>query len=104
MNLILNSDENSIDKLNRIIAVHVKITSNNTNGMASLNNDWMHLEEKLDYYITLKIINMKMIFVKLLKLVIANKEISNSNPEIMLFSMLSTLRSSISYGSQKKKT
>lgn len=92
MNLILNSKLNSIEKLNEVIALHVKITSNNTNGMASLNNDWMHLEEKLDYYLTLRL-KYEDDFREIIKTGITNKEISNSNPEIMLFSMLSTLRS-----------
>ncbi len=92
MNDILNSDLNSIDKLNKIIAVHVKITSNNPNGMASLNNDWMHLEEKLDYYLTLRT-KYEDDFREIIKQGISSNEIIDSNPEIMLFSMLSTLRS-----------
>lgn len=92
MNLILNSDENSINKLNKIITLHVKISSNNINGMASLNNDWMHLEEKLDYYLKLRL-KYEDDFREIIKTGIKNNEITNSNPEITLFSMLSTLRS-----------
>jgi len=54
MTIILNSEETAINKLEKIIAQHVEITSNNSNGMASLNNDWMHLEEKQDYYLKLR--------------------------------------------------
>jgi AcrR family transcriptional regulator len=92
MNLILNSELNSIEKLNEVIALHVTITSNNTNGMASLNSDWMHLEEQLDHYLKLRT-NYENDFREIIKTGIENNEISNSNPEIMLFSMLSTLRS-----------
>jgi len=92
MNFILNSELNSIEKLNKIITLHVQITTKNTNGMASLNNDWMHLEEKLDYYLSLRS-KYEDDFRAIIKTGIANNEISNSNPEIMLFSILSTLRS-----------
>ncbi|PHR71387.1 MAG: TetR family transcriptional regulator [Lutibacter sp.] len=92
MNNILKSDLNSIDKLKEIISLHVKITSENTNGMASLNNDWMHLEEKLDYYLSLRH-KYEEDFREIINEGISKKEISNSNSEIMLFSMLSTLRS-----------
>ncbi len=92
MNIILKSNLNSIEKLKKIIALHVKITSKNTNGMASLNNDWMHLDEKLDYYLSLRH-KYEEDFRKIIKTGILNKEISNLNSEIMLFSMLSTLRS-----------
>ena len=60
--------------------------------MASLNNDWMHLEEKLDLYLSLRT-KYEDDFREIIKNGISNNEIKNSNPEIMLFSMLSTLRS-----------
>ena len=46
MDKIVHSKLTNIEKLKKIVALHVIITSNNTNGMASLNNDWMHLKEK----------------------------------------------------------
>ena len=49
MKLIQASDDSCINKLKKIIQLHVKISSQNIYGMASLNNDWMHLEEQLDY-------------------------------------------------------
>ena len=51
---IQKSNSTSIMKLQEIVSLHVNITSTNTYGMASLNNDWMHLEEKLEYYLTLR--------------------------------------------------
>ncbi|WP_296314037.1 TetR/AcrR family transcriptional regulator, partial [Winogradskyella sp. UBA3174] len=44
MKLIQSSQNTCIDKLKTIIELHVKISSQNIYGMASLNNDWMHLE------------------------------------------------------------
>ncbi len=89
---IINSDLSNISKLKEIVALHVKIAANNTNGMASLNSDWMHLEDQLNYYLQLRndyenkilgIINSGM----------ESGEIKQGNPEIIMFSMLTTLRS-----------
>ena len=92
METILASEENAIEKLKKIIALHVGITSNNTFGMASLNNDWMHLEEQLGYYLELRH-RYEDNFKEIIKEGISNGIIINENPEIMAFSMLSTLRS-----------
>jgi len=86
------SDVSSIEKLKLIVELHVNITEQNTYGMASLNNDWMHLEEQLDYYLELRH-NYEDDFRSILKEGMQNHEIINSNLEIILFSMLSTLRS-----------
>lgn len=90
--IIKLSESNSIDKLKQIIALHVKITTENANGMASLNNDWMHLEEQLEYYLSLRT-NYENDFREIIIKGIENNEITDSNPDIILFSILSTLRS-----------
>lgn len=92
MEIIKTSDNNSIQKLNLIVALHVDITTNNTYGMASLNNDWMHLEEQLEYYLKLRK-NYEQDFLNIVKSGISSNEIIDSNPEIIMFSVLSTLRS-----------
>lgn len=92
MDSIMASNSSNIDKLKRIVALHVKITANNTNGMASLNNDWMHLEDQLDYYLKLRN-DYETRFLTIIKQGIASSEIKNANPEIIMFSMLTTLRS-----------
>ncbi|GGG56460.1 TetR/AcrR family transcriptional regulator [Bizionia arctica] len=92
MFLIKQSETNTLNKLENIVALHVNITSRNPDGMASLNSDWMHLEEQLDYYLELRV-NYENDFRSILKSGILNKEIANNNMEVMLFSMLSTLRS-----------
>ncbi len=92
MAVIMNSNSNSIDKLTKIVDLHVNIASNNIYGMASLNNDWMHLEEQLDYYLKLRTDyedNFREIIINGIK----NNEIKHANPEVILFSILSTLRS-----------
>ena len=90
--VIYNSNNNSLDKLSQVIALHVKITTNSTNEMASLNNDWMHLEGQSDYYLTLRN-NYEATFIKIINEGISSSEIKPVNPEIIMFTMLSTLRS-----------
>ena len=92
MNAIVNSKKTTVEKLQDIISLHIKITTNHPDGMSSLNADWMHLEETLDYYLELRATyeeNFRQIIIQ----GISNKEISEVNPEVMLFSILSTLRS-----------
>lgn len=92
MKIIKNSDESSIYKLKQIVALHVHITSKNQFGMASLNSDWMHLEAELEYYLTLRK-NYENDFRNIIEKGINENELVDANPEVMLFSMLSTLRS-----------
>ncbi len=82
----------SVQKLKKLVALHVSISSTNTNGMASLNNDWMHLEAQLDYYLQLRQ-NYEQNLREIIIDGIQKNEIINVNPEVVLFSMLSTLRS-----------
>ena len=92
MNQIVVSDESSIQKLEKIIELHVDITIRNPNELASLNNDWMHLtNEGLTYFIKMRE-DYEQNFRKIVKTGISNQEIKNYNPEIIIFSMLSTLR------------
>ena len=92
MHNIIYSDASSISKLKSVVKLHVTITSNNTNEMASLNNDWMHLEDQLDYYLQLRN-EYEANFLFIIKQGVSSSEIRNHNPEIIMFSMLSTLRS-----------
>jgi len=89
---IVSADITSIEKLERIIALHVQITIENPSKMATMNNDWMHLEEQIEYYLTLRK-NYEESFRQILKQGIENGELKNVNSEIILFSILSTLRS-----------
>ncbi|GGH40490.1 TetR family transcriptional regulator [Mangrovimonas yunxiaonensis] len=89
---IQKSDSSSIKKLQDIVRLHVSIASQNTYEMASLNNDWMHLEEKLKYYLELRL-NYEAEFRNIIAQGVKNNEIVNGNVEVMLFSILSTLRS-----------
>ncbi|MEO6347286.1 MAG: TetR/AcrR family transcriptional regulator [Aquaticitalea sp.] len=92
MNAIKSSNSNTIDKLKSIVSLHVDITTKNTYGMASLNNDWMHLEDQLEYYLKLRK-TYEQDFINIIQDGIKSNEIIDSNPEIIMFSILSTLRS-----------
>lgn len=92
MELIRSSEESSIEMLNSIVRLHVNITSNNAYGMASLNNDWMHLKDELDYYLKLRL-DYEDDFRQIIEEGIKQNELKNANSEVMLFSVLSTLRS-----------
>jgi len=92
METIIASNVTNIEKLQNIVTLHVNITSLNTNGMASLNNDWMHLEDQLEYYLKLRN-DYEANFLSIIRKGISSSEIKNSNPEIIMFSMLTTLRS-----------
>ncbi|GGK10101.1 hypothetical protein GCM10007962_00340 [Yeosuana aromativorans] len=92
METIKASQVNSIEKLKQIISMHINITSRNKAGMATLNNDWMHLEDQLEYYLKLRV-NYEDNLRDIIRQGILNNEILNDNLEVLLFSLLSTLRS-----------
>lgn len=92
MQIRATENASSIEKLERIIALHVQITMDNPSKMATMNNDWMHLEEKLEYYLNLRR-NYEESFRQILIEGIEKGEIKAVNPEIILFSIISTLRS-----------
>ena len=92
MTKILNEETTSIQKLNQIIRLHVSIATKDSDGMAALNTDWMHLEDKLSYYLQLRN-TYEANFRNIITTGIENKEIIEDNVEVILFSMLSTLRS-----------
>lgn len=92
MSRVQSTPDSCINKLKKIIELHVKISSQNIYGMASLNNDWMHLEEKRDYYQKLRS-DYEDDFRAILVKGIASGEIVDVKPDVMLFSILTTLRS-----------
>lgn len=91
MQQIKNKPISSQEKLKKIIELHIDLTIQNPDAMACLNNDWMHLEEQLPYFLKMRD-DYEENFRTILKEGIAQGEIANRDPEIMLFSLLSTLR------------
>ncbi|GGI55753.1 TetR/AcrR family transcriptional regulator [Winogradskyella haliclonae] len=92
MHKIIEDDSNSIKKLEQIIDLHVKIAIENTDGLAALNSDWMHLEEKRAHYLELRQ-QYEDHFRDILNQGMKEGELQRVDVEVTLFSILSTLRS-----------
>jgi AcrR family transcriptional regulator len=92
MNKIIISDDDTIGKLENIIDLHIDVTLRNADGLASLNNDWMHLEEDSLQYFEKMRRDYEDNFRNIIKTGVDKKEIRAYNIEIMVFSTLSTLR------------
>ncbi len=92
MNQIVSSDRNSVKKLENIIDLHIDVTLRNADGLASLNNDWMHLEENNLQYFEKMRHDYEENFRYIVKNGVEKGEIIPYNIEIMVFSTLSTLR------------
>ncbi len=92
MNQIFGLPIGTIQKLEKVIQLHIDITIRNRDAIACLNNDWMHLaDEELQYFLKMRN-DYEENFRKIVKHGIAQKEIAPVNPEVLLFSTLSTLR------------
>ncbi|WP_394759251.1 TetR/AcrR family transcriptional regulator, partial [Flavobacterium sp.] len=92
MNDIVNSNQTAIQKLEQIIKLHIDITIRDADSLATLNNDWMHLSnEELQYFIKMRE-DYEENFRIVVKKGVADGEIKNYNSEVIIFSMLSTLR------------
>jgi len=102
---IEDSEENSIRKIEKVIQLHIDITVRNPDALASLNNDWMHLPEvDLQYFLQMRE-EYEDIFRRIVKKGIADGEIKNANPEVIIFSILSTIRTLyLWYGKKKEFT
>lgn len=92
INEIVNSDASAIEKLERVVKLHVDITVRNPDALASLNNDWMHLDKSdLAYFLQMRE-EYEEKFRSIITKGIADKEVKNLNREVVIFSVLSTLR------------
>ncbi len=92
MNDVVSSNESSIKKIERIIQLHIDITLRDSNALACLNNDWMHLTDSdLEYFIKMRN-DYEDNFRIIVKKGIQEGEIQNHNQDVIIFSILSTLR------------
>jgi AcrR family transcriptional regulator len=102
MNKIVHSNETAIQKIEKVIQLHVEITIRDADALASLNADWMHLADtELTYFIKMREeyeANFRAIVTK----GIAEGEFKKLNPEVIIFSMLSTLRTLYLWYGRKK--
>ena len=102
MNDIISSKMSTLEKLNKVIDLHVRITLENSKDLYSLNNDWMHLKDPdLSYYKDMRS-SYEENFRKILQQGVKNKEIEKLNVEVMLYSILSSLRTLNQWYSKKQ--
>jgi AcrR family transcriptional regulator len=90
MNFIFKSEETITIKLQRIIELHVSISLNYPYRMASLNNDWIHLNEHKEEFIKLRN-DYETHFKTIVDIGIQNEELKKVNSEVLVFSILNTL-------------
>jgi len=102
INEIVLSETTTIQKLEKVIQLHIDITIRNPEAIACLNNDWMHLtDEELTYFVKMRE-DYEESFRDIIKSGITSNEIKNLNPEVIIFSMLSTLRTLYLWYGKKK--
>jgi len=102
MEMIVQSEETGIQKIEKVIQLHIDITLRDSNALACLNNDWMHLTDKdLTYFIKMRE-DYEENFRTIIKKGIAEGEIKNLNVEVIIFSTLSTLRTLYLWYNKKK--
>jgi len=91
MNKIMNLPISASEKLRLAIDFHIDITIHNNEALAALNNDWMHLEEKLPYFLKMRN-DYEQNFRTIIETGMTSGEFVKRDVEIVLFSLLSTLR------------
>ncbi len=93
MNRVTSENASALEKIKNVIELHIDITVNYSEALAALNNDWMHLEnDDLKDFVGMRE-NYEDSFRKIIKAGIEKGEIKPRHPEVILFSILSTLRS-----------
>ncbi|NND63521.1 MAG: TetR/AcrR family transcriptional regulator [Flavobacteriaceae bacterium] len=81
-----------LQKIEKVIELHIDITVNQSEALAALNNDWMHLgEDDLASFVQMRE-DYEDNFRNIIKKGIKIGQIQPRHPEVILFSILSTLR------------
>lgn len=92
MKLIQNTSLNAQQKLERLIALHVRLTIEHTDAIALIAGEWVHLEEgQKQEYMTLRD-DYENHFTTIIEQGKSEGLFKNIETEIILFSTLSTLR------------
>ncbi len=92
MNEIVSSNTTVVNKIERVIQLHIDITLRNADALACLNNDWMHLtDDELNYFVKMRA-EYEDNFRKIINEGVLAGELKNSNQEVVVFSILSALR------------
>jgi len=89
---ITSETSSPLQKIEKVIKVHIDITVNYSEHIATLNNDWMHLEGSALKRVVKMREDYEQNFRNIIKQGISEAEIRPQHPEVILFSILSTLR------------
>lgn len=89
---ITSQDGTALQRLKKLIEVHIDVTLHHADAIAALNNDWMHLDgQDLLDFIAMRD-QYEENFRNIIKQGIQTQQIKAKEPEVILFSILSTLR------------
>lgn len=92
MEMVLKENTSSLEKIKKLIEQQIDITLRHSEAMATVNNDWMHLEGKSGASFEKMRDDYEENFRSIIKEGIDKNEFNPVHPEIILFSILSTLR------------
>ena len=102
MNEIVSSNLSTLKKIERVIQLHITITLRNSDALACLNNDWMHLtDDQLSYFIKMRE-DYEQNFRKIIQEGIQNGQLKKSNQDVMVYAILSSLRTMYLWPSKSK--
>src|SRR5690606_18793878 len=92
MENVVGENISAINKIEKVIELHIEITVNHSDALAALITDWLHLEEAdLNAFVKMRD-DYEENFRRIIKHGIEAGEIKPYHPEVVLFSILSTLR------------
>jgi AcrR family transcriptional regulator len=89
---VLQTELSPLQKIEKLIELHIDITVNYSEALAALNNDWMHLEGADLLSFTRMREEYEENFRSIIKEGIQLGQLQPRHPEVILFSILSTLR------------
>lgn len=92
MTHISQSKLKSIDKLERLVKLHVDMTIQHTDAISLITSDWVHLEEPAFSEFVKMRDDYEKKFKKIIRKSIKEGDLESVDVEVTLFSMLSTLR------------
>lgn len=102
MNDILRSDLSALKMMESIIDQHIDLTVSHTDSIALIPNEWIHLEEPhLKRFATLRK-NYEKEFKSIIKQCMKDGSMKQANVDVVVFSILSTLRWLYSWYSRRK--
>mgnify|MGYP003666330809 FL=1 len=92
METVMAQESSPIEKIEKIIEFHIDITVTYAENIAALNNDWMHLEGTDLKRVVKMREDYEENFRSIIKQGINEGRLRPNHPEVILFSILSTLR------------